>query len=264
VIGPDQTFQVGPGGWTPFYRCPVDDPVMLATDGTNVQPACVASNSTHGSITIGAITTLTGNTNLQFGVAATGGVIGGTLTVVPPAAGAVVSDPTPAAGGIIAIVSSAGDPSNFNLLAGLSTGMPIITLPIKIQLTGAGLGPSCFIGTDMNPIVLHPENTSLAGATLNVVIFDPDGTPDPSGPIGSLVITGLIQGDDVFSVPGASGCTDDNTVNALLGLPSPSGANNLVLLDASSALALPLASQNGFQWSTDWHTGFGGSPPSTT
>ena len=22
VTGPDQTFQVGPGEWTPFYRCP--------------------------------------------------------------------------------------------------------------------------------------------------------------------------------------------------------------------------------------------------
>ena len=119
--------------------------------------------------------------------------------------------------------------------------MPIITVPIKIQLTGAGLGPTCFIGSEQNPIVLHPANTSLAGLSLAIDIFDPDGTPDPNGPIGAIVLNGLIQGDSTFAVPGASGCTDDNTVNALLGLPSPSGANNVVLLDASSAVALPIA-----------------------
>ena len=43
--------------------------------------------------------------------------------------------------------------------------MPIVTLPIKIQLTGAGLGPTCFIGSEQNPIVLHPANTSLAGVS---------------------------------------------------------------------------------------------------
>ena len=258
VTGPDQTFQVGPGDWTPFYRCPVDDPAMLATDGNNNIPVCVASNSSHGSITIAGLTTLTGNTNLQFGA------IASAFTVVPPAGSAVISDPTPAAGGIIAIVSSAGAPSNFNLFAGLGIGMPIVTLPIKIQLTGAGLGPTCFIGTEMNPIILQPANTSLAGATAAFISFDADGTPDPTGSIIAIVINGAVQGDSTFAVPGASGCTDDDQVDALLGLPSPSGANNLVLLDASSNLALPNANQNGFQWSTDWHTAFGGSPPSTT
>ena len=231
VIGPDQTFQVGPGDWTPFYRCPVDDPAMLAAGSG--QPACVASNSTHGSITIGAITTLTGNTNLQFGLTEGISVLRSSPRSVARSsairrrrpAGSWPSSRPPA-------------PSNFNLFAGLPVGMPIVTLPIKIQLTGAGLGPTCFIGTDQNPIVLHPENTSLAGASLAFNIFDPDGTPDPNGPIGAIVLNGAIQGDNTFAVPGASGCTDDNTVNALLGLPSPSGANNLVLLDASSAVAL--------------------------
>ena len=39
VTGADQTFQAGPGLWTPAYRCPVDDPATLATDGVNVLPA---------------------------------------------------------------------------------------------------------------------------------------------------------------------------------------------------------------------------------
>jgi hypothetical protein len=54
TTGADQTFQAGPGAWTPFSRCPVDDPAMLATDGTVLASLCVASNSTHGSIKIGS------------------------------------------------------------------------------------------------------------------------------------------------------------------------------------------------------------------
>src|SRR5581483_8167049 len=53
TFGPDVTFQAGPGAWTPFSRCPVDDPAMLATDGVTTSSVCIASNSTHGSIKIG-------------------------------------------------------------------------------------------------------------------------------------------------------------------------------------------------------------------
>src|SRR5262249_25631998 len=214
-----------------------DDPAMLNTDGSNTLPVCLASNSTQGSIKIGPITTLTGNTNLQFGLIANSG----NFAIVPPADGSVLSDPTPALGGILAIVSSAGAPSNFDLIAGLSVDMPIVTLPIKIQLTGTGLGPNCFIGTDMNPIILHPANTSLAGATATFVSFDPDGTPNVSGTgaIAAIEINGAVQGDSTFAVPGASGCgpngdgAADMLVNNLLHLPSPSGSNSLVLLNAS-------------------------------
>src|SRR5262245_60261913 len=69
TTGADQTFQAGPGAWTPFNRCPVDDPAMLAADGVNVLALCVASNSTHGSIKLGSTpTTATGNSNLQGGL----------------------------------------------------------------------------------------------------------------------------------------------------------------------------------------------------
>jgi len=116
-------------------------------------------------------------------------------------------------------------------------------------------------GTDQNPIVLMPENlTPRAGS---VVFFDPDGTPNPNGAIGAIETTGT-QGDSTSTVPGASGCgpngdgAADNLVNNLLHLPSPSGLNSLVLLDAGSNLALWNAGQNGVQWYVDWHAGFGG------
>src|SRR4029434_908329 len=61
-----QTLQTRPGAWTPFSRCPVDDPAMLATDGVILASLCVASNSTHGSITIGSLPpTTTRNSHLQ-------------------------------------------------------------------------------------------------------------------------------------------------------------------------------------------------------
>src|SRR5262249_24041817 len=264
--GLDQTVQAGPGLWTPFTRCPVDDPTMLAADGVNTIPVCVTSNSTHGSITIGTTSNLTGNTNLQIGLVANSGV----FTVVSPAGGAVISDPvTVTAGGVTATatVESAGNPSDFDLIAGITLGMPILTLPIKIHLesvpgSAVDLGPSCFLGSDASPILLHPENTDISNLTATFGTFDPDGPPNPNGPLTTLVVSNLTQGDNTVSVPGATGCgpngdgTLNGAVNAIVGLPAPSGSNHLVLDDASNALALPAATLTGAEFSADWHLAF--------
>jgi hypothetical protein len=65
-------------------------------------------------------------------------------------------------------------------------------------------------------------------------------------------------------VPGASGCgpngdgTLDPVVNAVVGLPSPSGNNHLVLDDASSGLVIPIITTwTGQQLSDYWHVAFG-------
>jgi DNA-binding beta-propeller fold protein YncE len=267
TTGAHQEFQAGPGLWAPNYRCPVDDPAMLSTDGVNAIGFCLASNSTHGSIKIGNLATqTTGNTNLQAGVV----VEGSTFTIVPPSGGALVADPvdipnTPV-GTVTAVTQSAGTPSDFDLLAGIQTGVPIITLPIKIQLQNPALGPSCFIGSDQDPIVLHPANTDLSNATVDFgVFFDPNGAPNPSGPMGTIATYGAVQGDDTFSVPGATGCGPngdgslDAVVNAVVGLPSPSGNNHLVLEDATSAIALAggFGGGTGQQLSDYWHVAFG-------
>ena len=132
---------------------------MLATNGdfnTLGLAFCLGSNSTHGSITLGNITATTGNTNLQAGLVDANG----TFTVVPVSAGSaggsLIADPvqlTTPVGPVTAITESAGAPSNFNLFAGISLGQPIITVPIKIHLANnPTLGPSCFIGSEQNPI----------------------------------------------------------------------------------------------------------------
>jgi hypothetical protein len=97
---------------------------------------------------------------------------------------------------------------------------------------------------------------------LDFVNFDADGTPNPNGAFAALVVSGTTQGDSTFSVPAVSGCGPngdgslDSVVNAVVGLPSPSGANNLVLDDASSALALPNNGQNGVEFAAAWHSAF--------
>jgi sugar lactone lactonase YvrE len=273
TTGEHQEFQAGPGAWAPFNRCPVDDPAMLATDQVNTFELCLGSNSTHGSIKIGNLPVqTTGNTNLQAGLV---GPSGDQLTVIAPPGGALVADPvqitgTPV-GTVTALTQSAGTPTDFNLFAGIATGVPIITLPIKIQLQNPALGPSCFIGSDQDPIVLHPENTDFSNAISvgGFFQFDPNGVPNLVGVDASLLITGAVQGDDTFAVPGASGCGPngdgslDAAVNAIVGLPSPSGNNQLVLDDAASGLGFPQAVLNGqnpvsgAQFAADWHVGFG-------
>jgi hypothetical protein len=78
----------------------------------------------------------------------------------------------------------------------------------------------------------------------------------------SLAEVSRLQGDSTFSVPAVSGCgpngdgSFDAVVNGVVGLPSPSGNNNLVLDDAGSALALPNNGQNGQEVADAWHSAF--------
>jgi hypothetical protein len=270
TTGTDQEFQAGPGLWAPLFRCPVDDPQMLASDGVNSAAGCLAANSTHGSITIGNLSATTGSINLQVGLVED--FTTGNFVVVPPAGGAVVADPVQfntAVGPVTAVTESAGTPSNFDLFSGIATGQPIITIPIKIQLENNPLlGPNCSIGSDQNPIMLNPQNNDLSNAKSvgGFSGFDATGAPDPAGPLTGLLITGEVQGDDTFAVPGATGCGPndslDAAVNAVAGLPSRSGSNHLVLDDASSALVQPqnglnFSWENGPQFANDWHTAFG-------
>lgn len=272
TTGADTTFRTPPADWAPFSRCPVDDPAMFATTGGSgpffdTPPgswsSCLASNSPSGSITIGNLTTATGDTNVQAGLVGAGAP-SFSLSLISPPGGAIVADSVLVLGGAVtATLEPAGTPSDFSLSAAFSTGRPILTLPVKIHLESAslGLGPDCFIGSEQNPIVLHPENTDLSNAASTQEQFDPGGSPDPNGPLERLSITGAVQGDDTFVVPAAQGCgvndSLDGVINSFLGLPSPSGSNHLVLNDVSSALAVPFDAESGEQFAGAWHLAFG-------
>lgn len=279
------------GDWAPFNRCPVDNPAMLAADGVKVEAFCAAADSPSGSATIGNTTVPTGDTNLQFGVVQNNTTTPSTLTAVAPAGGALKAAPAKVPGGLLglmcpsnvlvvtlicngitnsqlnavtATVQSAGPPSNFNLTASFRQGQPIVTLPVKIHLKNPILGSSCFIGSNSDPIVLHPRN--LTAPTFgNGGRFDANGTPDPTNGVLETIVLNSTEGDNTFVVPGASGCDGllspvvDAAIDLKLGLPSPSGKNSVVLNNTTTQAAtfgLPsaFAPHEGQALASDWHS----------
>jgi hypothetical protein len=280
------------GDWAAFTRCPVGNAHMLAAtgqapNGKGSSALCVAADSPSGTIKLGNTTASTGDTNLQAGLV---GNFSKGFSVVAPGGGAIVSAPVDIPGGLLgllcpsnipvisaicqeivnsplntvaAVVQPAGKPSNFNFGAGLAAGEPILTLPVKVQLQNPILGSSCYIGSNSDPIVLKPEN--LVTPTVTTQRFDSNGTPDPSnGVLLDVVATGQ-QGDNSFSVPGASGCGGllsalvDPILNLKEGLPSAAGNNSLVLDNAVTSLVNYVNSSSvypneGKDLSAAWHS----------
>ena len=270
------------GLWAPLNRCPVDAPAMLAADGVSVSSSCVSSSAATGTIKLGSTTITTGATDLQLGLVNTEGV----YTTVAPSGGAVVGAPVDIPGGILglmcpskipvisdicnkvvnsplnrvtATIESAGAPRDFDLAAGVTTGAPILTLPVKIRLSNPFLEPNCYIGSNSNPILLKPAN--LTPPTASVVGFNADGSPNPAGEMGYLSLTAS-QGDSTFAVPGATGCglfgLLSGAVNLKQGLPSPSGRNSLVLNNATTnvggfQIPFNFAPDQGRQLAGRWH-----------
>jgi len=273
------------GGWAPFNRCPVTSTAMRQADGVNETPLCVASSSPSGTIKIGNLAPSTSQSDLQFGLISSSAG----FTIIPPQQGAVQSAPVRQPGGlsgmlcpstkpplralcktlahdrnlnkVIATLGSAGAPSDFNLAAGLSKGIPIVTLPVKIHLQNPLLGTRCYIGTNANPIVLHPENAT--NPVVQSESFDGNGTPDPTGVMFAIFSNGGTQQDTSFSVPAATGCGAggrfDGPINLKGGLPSPAGQNSLVLTNASAFLTglsdpAAAAPNAGADLSNFWHS----------
>jgi hypothetical protein len=256
---------------------------MLAVDGADATDTCLTTHSTSGSIKLGNTTATTGTTDLQLGV-----VSGSTLSLVSPAGGGLVSDPVKIPGGllglmcpskvpvitqicrqitdntlnnVIATVQPAGDPSDFSLPAGLGSGDPILTLPVKIHLQNPFLASTCTIGSNSHPILLKPEN--LTTPDTNLTRFAPNGTLDPSGDLLRIDVSGTSLGDDSFAVPGATGCGGlgllDVAVNLKTGLPAAAGKNKLVLDGASTYLGglndpAAFAPGAGRKLSAFWHS----------
>ncbi len=274
------------GHWGPFTRCPVDDTAMLAADGQVTVATCVSSQSPGGTIKLGKTTATTGPNDLQFGVVQQTAT--GTFTVVPPPGGAVIGSPTEIPGGLLglmcpsgipvisdicklltdntlnrvtATVESAGTPTEFSLTAGLSTGKPIVKLPVRIRLQNPFLGSGCYIGSTAEPVVLRPQNSTAPA--LAIQRFDANGTPNTAGAMLRFALTGNSQGDSTFAVPKANGCGLLGILNGAIdlktGLPSPAGNNILSLNNASTysaGLTAPgtVKPDNGKYLSRYWHS----------
>lgn len=239
-----------PGGTlAPFTDCPLNNALMRQSVG-GLATGCIASISTSGTFTIHGIPMpITHPVTVQFGVwdppnatptQFSGGILppldgrqlvdtpeqvpGGLplLLQCPGSTPAIASLCTKAQSsgqtGVTALVRSAGPISNFAL--------ETFTQPVKIQLINPLLGANCYLGSDSDPIVLNPTIISgdLTISSPAVAGFDN---------LAVFHIANAQATDDTFSVPAATGCgaggVANAPINSLLGLPSASGTNHLVL-----------------------------------
>jgi hypothetical protein len=271
------------GEWASFSGCPVDAPAMLAADGATVIAACLGGGAPDGSITMGGTTMSVGAVRLQFGALNQSG----TYSLVQPGSGGLSGDPITVPGGLLglmcpsdipvisqicdAVVGSplntvtatlepAGPATDFNLSAAVSTGQPIMTLPVKIHLQNPFLDRNCYIGSNSDPMVLKVANQTRPAAKFGR--FDADGTPNPAGEMNYTDLSGANVADTTFAVPAARDCglfgLIDSVVNARQGLPSPSGSNSLTLNSTGFRLggfANPraVAPTEGQQLAARWH-----------
>ena len=271
------------GEWAAFSGCPVDDPAMLAADGSTVIAACLGGGAPSGTITMGSTTMAVGAVNMQFGAVNQGGA----YSLVQPASGGLSGDPIIVPGGLlglmcpsnIPVISSicdtvvgsplnvvtatlepAGPVTDFNLAAAVGTGQPIMTLPVKIHLRNPFLDRNCYIGSNSDPMVLKVANQTRPAAKF--VRFNADGTLNPTGEMTYTELSGANLADSTFAVPAARNCglfgLIDSVVNLRQGLPSPAGSNSLVLQSADFRLggfANPRAfvPTEGQQLAARWH-----------
>jgi hypothetical protein len=269
------------GAWAQFNRCPVDEPEMLAANGTTVTAFCSAQNSPNGSMTIGNLTVTTKHSGHQFGLLENDET--GSWAVVEPENGGLSDESLELPGGLRGLIcpshgrfdanvvtwtmEAAGVLTEFNLFAGLAIEAPIGTQPVKIHLQNALLGRNCYIGSTAEPILLHAGNTTQP--TLSIENFELNGTPNAEGKLEEIVAQAS-QGDNKFAVPAASGCGHmgffDQAIDNKIGLPSPSGKNDLVFNEASSALIglidlEEIGPNDGKELSKSWHSAVVPTPP---
>jgi hypothetical protein len=278
------------GDWAAFNRCPVDNPTMLAADNSTGLAICVALASPNGAFTIGSLTLPTKASNLQMGVVLN--LTNGTATTISPAGGTSVNEPIEVPNGLVTLIcpshgrlawkvcrpqpndrsnehsgeltnltisiEPAGEPSNFNLIAGLAfSHQPIVSMPVKVHLQNRLLGDHCYIGSGTEPIVLQPEITTEP--TGSIEAFDTNGTPDPNGTMTLFSILDT-QGSSSFAVPAATGCgfmgIFDEAIDGHMGLPSPAGKNSLVLNEAKTGIVTVSnpGSTDGQELAAAWHS----------
>jgi hypothetical protein len=283
LITPPASAETLAGEWAAFGNCPVDAPTMLAADGVDVVATCLAGGAPEGTIDMGDSTLPVGTVDMQYGLLNRGG----TYTLVVPANGGLSGEPINVPGGLLglmcpsdipvisqicdAVVGSplntvtatlepAGAPTNFDLSAATAVGRPIMTIPVKVHLQNPFLAGTCYIGSNQDPIRLTVSNQTRP--TARFVRFNADGTPNPTGEMNYLQLSGATMGDTTFAVPGARGCglfgLIDSVVNGRQGLPSPAGENSLVLNNTTFKVGgfqnpRAFAPTQGRQLADRWH-----------
>lgn len=132
---------------------------------------------------------------------------------------------------VLAITELAGPASSIRL----NTANLSIRLPVKVRLVNVLLGMDCHIGTNSNPVNLN-------------LITETTSPPPPNRPISGrvgevttaterlLVISGNVNVENSFAVPGATECglglgLINALVNLRLRLPSAAGNNSMEIVN---------------------------------
>ncbi len=282
------------GDWAPFNRCPVDNPAMLAIEGTTTEAFCIAGDTPSGSMTTGNLTVAFKHTNHQYGVVQNRE--GLPSPGVSPAGGVLVAEPVELPGGIQGLIcpgashiaawvcssghhhhgwgdgrandvtwtlESAGDVSNFSLFAGLAPGVPIVTSREKIHLQSRWLGDDCYIGSEAEPIVSEPS--SVAQPEVKFFGFAGNGAPLAEGEEETLADISSFGSQNAtgFTVPAATGCgrhgSLDRAIDEKVGLPSSASTNSITFNENTTNLvgvANPesAAPNDGKVLSEYWHS----------
>lgn len=243
------------GIYAPFKYCPYQNAALTG---------CLVSTTTSGSFKLGTATvpvttpiTLQGgiavddNNNTTWYNAGNGGVTlsnspqnvpGGLLGLVNPGGffgllEQAFENAIRSANGVTATAELAG-PVQFNYLNYLIQDGTAVTLPLKIHLQNAFLGPNCYIGTTSRPVTLRLTTGTTTGAN-PITGSTGDLTQQDEGHYA--LATGVKLVDNTFSVPAATDCgylpldklLITAAVNSREGLPAGAGTNSAILQGTS-------------------------------
>jgi hypothetical protein len=242
------------GEFAPFADCPLSNAEVVG---------CVFAETNGGKFTVGKRTVpinktivlqggfIVEETGLKFVAAENGetlakvalAVPGGLLDILAPEwlnkkqkeefEEAVNKGPT----GVTATTELAAPASDIglsteNLLARTGTAL---SLPVKIKLSNAFLGNSCYVGSNAHPIVINFTTGKTEPPKPNEPIEGAPGTLEANEFFTRVTLKGGKLVNNSFAAPGAEGCGApfswliDEAVNSELGLPAAAGHNTAVL-----------------------------------
>jgi hypothetical protein len=118
--------------------------------------------------------------------------------------------------------------SRANLLNAEGTALE---LPVRVKLSNAFLGNSCYIGSAAHPIIQHLTTGTTSPPPPNTPITGAVGELEFKDEFTLVIIKNNSLVDNAYAAPAAEGCGGifsflvDPAVNAKLGLPSAAGHN---------------------------------------
>lgn len=129
---------------------------------------------------------------------------------------------------VTATAELAGPPSSVLL----EPGQLNISMPLKLHLSNPLIGSSCYIGSNSNPVRVNLITGTTSPPPPNRPISGHLGTFREVPP-STAILTGNLDVDNSYAIPGASGCGLLGILNPLinlkLGLPSAAGHNALTI-----------------------------------